>query len=170
MKIISIGRLHPIKGFDIAAEAAIALHAKYPGRFEWIVIGDGEQRGVIERTVAGHSMGDSFRLIGAKPNPYPYLAAADLLVQPSRFEGKSMVLDEARIMRKPVVATAYPSVTDRIDDGINGLVVDISSAGVAGGIARFLDDPALLAVLVAGDDGRDSEEFDDVSGFMELIA
>ncbi len=57
-----------------------------------------------------------------------------MVIQTSRFEGKSIVLDEAKIMKKLIVCTDYPSVNDQIINESNGLVVPLSSEGVANGI------------------------------------
>ena len=58
---------------------------------------------------------EHFYLIGLKSNPYPYLKQADIYVQPSRFEGKSIALDEAKILNKPIVVTNYSTAKDQIN-------------------------------------------------------
>ena len=60
-------------------------------------------------------MQDCFEFIGARENPYAYMKNADVLVQTSRFEGKSVVLDEGKILCCPIVTTNYPTVYDQIN-------------------------------------------------------
>ena len=72
---------------------------------------------------------------------------ADIIVQPSRFEGKSIVLDEAKILGKPIVVTDYASVADQIIDGVTGVIVDIDPKSVADGIERVIHDKELAKHL-----------------------
>ena len=169
LKIISVGRLHPVKGFDLAVEAASLLVKTGISDFEWLIVGDGEQRKHISRRIAHEALDDVFRLLGEKSNPYPYIAAADILVQPSRFEGKSVVLDEARVFGIPAVVTRYPSAEDQVQDGINGLLVEISADGLANGIQRLLSQPGLLDALRAGAALQTPSNLDDISEFNRLV-
>ena len=74
-----------------------------------------------------------------KVNPYPYMAEADIIVQPSRYEGKSIVLDEAKVLGKAIVVTNYPSVKDQITDGETGLIVTSDPQDIAKGIKRLVN-------------------------------
>ena len=63
---------------------------------------------------------DHFILLGMKENPYPYIKEADIYVQPSRFEGKSIAIDEAKILQKPIVVTNFSTAKDQIKNQENG--------------------------------------------------
>ena len=91
-------------------------------------------------------MADVFQLLGPKENPYPYIMNADIVVQPSRFEGKSVVLDESKILAKPIVATAYPTVVDQVSEN-EGIVVDIDPIALANGIESLLQDNRHIAEI-----------------------
>jgi glycosyltransferase involved in cell wall biosynthesis len=80
---------------------------------------------------------DVVKLLGIRENPYPYIAQCDIFVQPSRFEGKSVVLDEARILCKPIVVTNYATVYDQIDDS-NGCIVKMDGKSIAEGIKELI--------------------------------
>lgn len=136
--ILSIGRLSNQKGFDYAVEAASILKKKNY-RFKWYVIGDGELKERLIKEIKALGIIDSFFLLGAKINPYPYIKKCDIFVQTSRFEGKSIVLDEAKIMNKPIVVTNYQTVRDQIQNGYNGIIVPISADGIADGISKLID-------------------------------
>ena len=87
-------------------------------------------------------LNDSVKLIGIRKNPYPYIRYADVFVQPSRYEGKSIVLDEAKILCKPIVVTNYTTVVDSITDGVNGRIVQFDPNAIANGILELLNSDA----------------------------
>lgn len=169
LRIVSVGRLDPVKGFDLAAQAAVKLFKEFGPAFEWIIVGGGAEQSAIQSIIDEGRAGEVFRLIGPKLNPYPYIAEADLVVQSSRFEGKSVVLDEARVLGKPVLVTDYPSACDQVRDGIDGMLVPIDSDGIAAGIARLIKDRSLTQNLAEGSRQRDVSQLEDVSAFMRLI-
>jgi len=135
--LLSIGRLWPQKGFDIAIDAAAILKKKGLS-FRWFVIGIGSLEGKLRKQIEDLSLQEHFVLLGSRSNPYPYIKDCSVLVQPSRWEGKSVVLDEAKIIGVPIVATAYPTVKDQIEDGKEGLIVEMTAEGVADGIMEML--------------------------------
>ena len=140
--ILSVGRLSSQKGFDMAIDAA-ALLKKKGLKFQWLVIGEGELREQLQQQIRDRFVEDCFTLIGTRENPYPYIKNCSVLVQSSRYEGKSVVLDEAKILGVPIVATAYPTVSDQIIDGKEGIVVPMSSEGIAEGVFRIIQDDIL---------------------------
>lgn len=169
LKVVSVGRLEEPKGFDLAARGAAIAKRELGPVFEWVVVGDGGEREKVESIIAEEGIADVFRLVGAKINPYPYMAAADVMAQPSRFEGKSVVLDEARVLGLPVLATAYSSVCDQVRDGIDGKIVAMSPEGIAEGIGVLVNDLEFLRRLTAGAQVDDSSGLEDVSGFIALL-
>ena len=170
LKIVSVGRLEEPKGFDLAARGAAIAKRELGPVFEWVVVGDGSEREKVEAIIADEGIGDVFRLVGAKINPYPYMVAADVLAQPSRFEGKSVVLDEARVLGLPVLATAYSSVHDQVRDGLDGKIVAMSPAGIASGIVSLANDSELLRSIAVGAKAVDISGLEDVSGFTALLS
>lgn len=166
--IISVGRLEPQKGFDLAIEAARILMNKEID-FHWYVIGEGSERKHLESLILKYKLSDYFTLAGLKENPYPYIRQAKVFVQPSRFEGKSIAVDEAKILGKPILLTAFSTAKDQIEDEVNGLVVDMTPEAIAGGIIRYLSDNALTekvtSVLSSQNWGTEKE----VSKLYKLI-
>lgn len=140
--LLSIGRLTPQKGFDIAVDAAQILKAKGL-KFKWFIIGHGELKKALQEQIKKNEIEDCFILLGIRENPYPYIANADILVQTSRFEGKSVVLDEAKILAKPMVVTNYPTVHDQVIDDREGIITEIKPDAISLGIIRMLKDNAL---------------------------
>lgn len=169
LKIVSVGRLEEPKGFDLAALGAALAKQNLGPVFEWIVVGDGSEREKIESIVAEKGIADVFRLVGSKLNPYPYMAAADVLAQPSRYEGKSVVLDESRVLGLPVLATAYSSVHDQVRDGIDGMIVAMTPEGIAEGIGTLANGSSRLRALTHGAQTTDVSALEDISGFTALL-
>lgn len=86
-------------------------------------------------------------ILGKKDNPYPYLRACDLYVQPSRYEGKAVTVREAQLLGKPVVITKYATSASQLEDGVDGVIVPMDNAGCAAGIAELLRDPERMRQL-----------------------
>lgn len=168
-KIVSIGRLSEQKGFDYAVEAAKIL--KDSGfTLGWYVLGEGPLRKSLEELTKNSNVEDTIKFIGIRSNPYPYIKDTDLYVMPSRYEGKSIALDEAKILCKPIVVTNYPSVGDAIINGKNGLIVDINAQAIANGIMKLYNNDNLREELVKNLRQEDcSNEKRVVAKFLEII-
>ena len=142
VKLVSIGRLNEQKGFDWAIQAAQILKEKGI-KFQWLIIGNGELQSSLNRLIDSTGTGDSIHLIGPRENPYTYIKAADIVVQSSRWEGKSVVLDEAKIIGTPVVTTNYPTAQDQIHNCDEGLIVDMNPKEIAEGIIKLVNNRQL---------------------------
>ncbi|MCM3661326.1 glycosyltransferase [Georgenia satyanarayanai] len=141
-KFVSMGRLDVGKGYDLALQAAAALRDR-GAHFRWYILGEGPDRSRLERFIAKYGLSEVVRLLGAVPNPYPYLGHCDAFLHPSRGEGKSLSVEEAKSFCLPIVITAYPTVGDQVADLTTGLVVPISSEGLAEGMERIMKDEVL---------------------------
>lgn len=155
-KLVTLGRLLPQKGIDIAVETAARLRDRGMD-FIWLVLGEGEQRAELETMIHTYGLEHNFILKGRVGNPYPYIKAADVYVQPSRYEGYSLALQEARILGKPIVASDIPSSREQIAEGETGVLVHSDDAALAEGIIRLLNDESLRATL---SDNLQGERFD----------
>lgn len=145
--IVSVGRLHPLKGFEMAVEACeILVRSGYDVR--WYIVGEGEERSKLEKMIEAKELQGKFVLLGLQANPYPYIRNADIYVQPSRFEGKSIAVDEAKILQKPIVATNFSTVKDQIRHNENGLIVDMTPKALSEGIAKFIEDKPLRDTFI----------------------
>lgn len=138
-RILSVGRLNNQKGFDMAVAAAGILKRRgIP--FRWFVIGDGEKKQELEQQIKNENVEDAFVLLGTRENPYPYMKHCTVLAQTSRYEGKSVVLDEAKILGTPIAATCYPTVADQVAAGKEGILMEMSPEGIAAGLESILKD------------------------------
>lgn len=147
--IVTTGRLVPPKNYLLAVETAVLLR-KEGIDFVWFFVGEGSERGRIEETIKKYALDEQVKLVGMKPNPYPYMAMADVYVQTSSFEGFGLTLNEARILHRPVVSTNFPVVYNQIRDGENGLIAEMNPKSVAEKIIKILKDDSLRDKLVEG--------------------
>ena len=139
MKVLFVGRLTAQKQFSLAAEAAALLK----GDFRWLIVGEGPEREELEALIRGKGLTGKVRLIGLRENPYPYMRACDVFAQTSVYEGKSIVLDEAKLLGKPIAVTDYPTAKDSIRDGETGLIAEMTPQSVAAAVTRLYEDAAL---------------------------
>jgi glycosyltransferase involved in cell wall biosynthesis len=166
--ILSIGRLHTQKGFETAIEACAKLVAQnYNVR--WHVIGEGDEREKLTALIHKHRLENHFFLLGLRPNPYPYIKQSDIYAQPSKFEGKSIAIDEAKILNKPIVVTNFSTARDQIEDGINGLIVDMDADAVAAGIMRLIDDAELRNRLIHHLSNENFGTEEEINKLYELV-
>ncbi len=165
---LSVGRLNPQKGFDFAVQAARRMKEK-GYRFQWFIIGTGELREKLEQQIAGAKVADQLILLGARENPYPYIKGCDLLIQPSRYEGKSVVLDEAKILGKPVLASNYSTVRDQIQNGKEGLIVEMNPEAISDGIIRLMEDQKLAESIRAYLSRHDYGNAHDIGKYERLL-
>lgn len=145
--IVTVGRMVAIKGYDLAVEAAKILKTNGLS-FKWYFVGDGNQRHEIEQMVIDYDLKTNIVFVGMTPNPYPYMAMADIYVQTSKFEGFGLTLNEARILNKPVISTNFPVVYNQISDGENGLICEMNAESIAEKILLLASNVKLREKLI----------------------
>ncbi len=140
--IVTIGRMELEKGAELALEACRILTAEGKN-ICWHWVGSGNQAEPIRKKAEELGLTGNFLLEGNQENPYPFLAQADIYVQPSFYEAYSTTVTEARVLFKPIVATEVGGMHDQLTDKVSGLIVPIDAQAIAGGVRMLLDDPAL---------------------------
>lgn len=148
LNLVSVARLAREKGIDIAL-AACALLVDAGVDIRWHIIGDGSERQALEMAAAQAGLSGRFLLLGAKKNPYPYMAQCDIYVQPSRYEGKSIALEEAKALAKPIVATEFSTVGGQLKDGENAFIAGMEPEKLAQKILSLIRQPQLREQLSA---------------------
>ncbi|WHF51430.1 glycosyltransferase [Chryseobacterium gotjawalense] len=146
--LVSVGRLESVKGFDMAIEAARILNEQNIA-FHWSIIGEGTERGNLQNLIDRYDLQNHFTLIGLKDNPYPYIRTAKIFVQSSRYEGKSIAVDEAKILAKPIILTNFTTAKDQIENNVNGLIVGMTPDAIAAGIIKYLEDASFTEHIIA---------------------
>jgi len=152
--VLAVGRLVPAKGFDILIRAWAAATARHPG-WRLVIVGEGEQRPLLEAQIRELALTDSVDLPGASANIENFYRDAAIFCLSSRYEGFGLVLLEAMAFGLPVLSTdceAGPREIIRNDE--NGLLVKAEDpAALADGLLRLMADEALRDALAQR--GRD---------------
>ena len=142
IRVLSIARLSKQKGLDIAIPAVVHLNRKGL-KIRWYIIGVGPEEENLKRQAAELGAGDAIVFLGERENPYPYVRECDIYMQPSRFEGKSIAVDEAMVLCRPILLTNFSTAADQITSGKNGLIVPMTADGVEQGLEKLVRSRAL---------------------------
>ncbi|WP_336957716.1 glycosyltransferase family 4 protein [Sphingobium aquiterrae] len=149
LRIGSLGRLHPVKGYDVLVAALARLKADgfaAPVPVEVVIAGEGAERARLSALAAG--AGVELRLPGFTATPRDFLAGLHLYVQPSRWEGFCIGAHEALTAGLPVLASAVGELPYSIREGQTGHVVPPGDAdALAARLAAMLGDPASLHAM-----------------------
>lgn len=156
--VLFVGRLNAQKGARDLIEAARLL----PDDVAVDIVGDGGDRAVLEARAVAAGLAARIRWHGrlSPRNVARLYPAAGVVAVPSRDEGLGLVAIEAQIAAAPVVAYRSGGLTDLVDDGVSGLLVEPGNVpALASAVRRVLDDPALAARIGAGGRGRAMARF-----------
>jgi glycogen synthase len=125
LRLLSVGRLEPNKGFDLLAEALAAVRADLPADWQWLLVGSGSFGGELQRRITELGLARHVQLISGLSDAdlHNLYELTDLFVHPTRYEGSSLVTLEAMIHRRPVIASAAGGIPDKVFPGRNGLLV-----------------------------------------------
>lgn len=169
LMLLSVGRFSEQKNFDNVPDICRRL-VEDGLDVKWYLIGYGGEEPLIRQKITEAGMQDRVIILGKKDNPYPYMRACDLYVQPSRNEGKAVTVREAQLLGKPVVITNYATSASQLEDGVDGVIVPMDNVGCAVGIAALLRDPARMQQLsenCAKRDYTNSAEVEKIYALME---
>ena len=164
LNLLSVGRFCEAKNYDNVPDIcnkALELLKDENIDIKWYIIGFGADENLIRQKIAEAGMQKHVIILGKKENPYPYIKACDIYVQPSRYEGKSVTVREAQMLYKPVVVTNYPTASSQIQDGKDGIIVPLNNEGCAKDLAEFIIDTEkqehIIEYLKAHDYGNEGE-------------
>lgn len=160
VKLLSIGRFTYPKNFDNVPDILRRIR-EYGIDARWYLIGYGGEESLIRQRIREAGMENYVVIVGKKANPYPYIQACNLYIQPSRYEGNSVTVREAQMLCKPVVVANYPTAASQIQNGKDGVIVPLENAACAEGIVRVIRDSQLQSRLIeflkAYDYGNENE-------------
>ena len=153
LNLLSVGRFSYAKNYDNVPDICKRINHQlsiihYPLRVCWYLIGFGGDEALIRQKIQEAGMEDHVIILGKKTNPYPYIKACDIYVQPSRYEGKSVTVREAQILCKPVIVTNYTTAPSQIKDGIDGVIVPMDNTKCADGIVKFIKNKDLQSQII----------------------
>lgn len=169
VNLLTVGRVSPEKGQDMIPKIVRDLNDKgYAVR--WYIIGDGPNLNKLKELIKKANVSDEVVLLGVKNNPYPYMKACDIYIQPSYTEGYSTTICEAGILGKAIIGTK-PSggIRDQIENGESGLIVEASVEGLEQGIIRLLEEPLLREKFEQNILKKDFEGKGEIKKFINYI-
>lgn len=140
--LLTVGHVCENKGILWAVEAASILK-KAGISFKWYFIGTIDRPEVYKNLITSSDVEDRIVFLGTRINPYAYIRRADIIVHPSKFEGRSIALDEAKLLCKPVVVTNFSTVRDQFQDRHNASVCSMDAMSIAQAIEELIHNPSL---------------------------
>ncbi len=155
-RIVCVGRLVKIKGIDVLIESFSRLKREgFPGQLD--IVGAGPEHSRLLKKALNFGCAGAVVFHGEVGNVEDYFDNTCIFVQPSLAEGMSNVLLEAMACGLPVIATRTGAATDILQDGINGLLVDVDSAGdIYDAVQKVMNDETFARLL--GDNARKTVE------------
>lgn len=169
----SIGRLHSRKGYHKLIDAHTKL-INEGFQHTIIVIGEGDEMNNLKAQAAKNNVEKTFILVGNQMNPYPYIKKADYFVLPSESEAWPLVIAEALILQKPIIATEVGDVGLMIKDRETGYLINYEVDEMYSAMKTFLTDHELTAHirnnLKTIEDQFDNKKiFDSVENIIETL-
>ena len=168
VNLLSIGRFCTAKNFDNIPD--ICRRIRESGlNVKWYLIGYGVDELLIRRRIEEAGMEEHVVILGKNDNPYPYIKACDLYVQPSRYEGKCVSVIEAQILGKPVVITDYPTSESQLENGADGIIAPMDNECCAEKIVSLLRNPEIMEELHKNCAKRDYSNAGEIEKLYAMI-
>ena len=169
IRFLSVGRFCTAKNFDNLPFICKELVEAFGVNVKWYIIGYGTDTELVESNIRKAGMENNVIILGKKSNPYPYIKRCDFYIQPSRYEGNAVTVNEALILQKPVVITEYSTARSQINHGVDGVIVPLENKSCAKGIAAFIRDAELqqkIKTNIADTDFSNAEYIEELYKLM----
>ena len=153
---------------DIAIAACARLVQNGYTDIHWWIVGGGPEEASLRAQIHVLGMEGYVTLLGMQSNPYPYIAQADLYVQPSRFEGYCGTILEARLLAVPILATRNAAEEQIVNDE-TGSLCDPNAASIADAAALLYREPERRQAFRDALRGHDFEQ-DNAAILQKLYA
>ena len=168
MRLLSVGRLTAQKAFEVSVDAMKRL--KDAGKnVRWYVLGEGDQRKKLQEQIDALGLTEDFILYGTVNNPYPFMKQADIYVHASRFEGKSIAIQEAQILGKPMVVSDCSGNREQVCHGKDGLMCGLTPDSLAENIMLLLEDEALRRELGAAAAKKNADAAEEIQKLLSML-
>ena len=139
-RILTVGRLTAQKAYEISIDAMKILK-DHGIKARWYVLGEGELRGKLQSQIDRLGLQKDFLLLGAKSNPYPYYKQCDLYVHATRFEGKSIAIQEAQTLGCTILVSDSSGNREQVIQDEDGMMCKLIPEDVSRNIEALLGDP-----------------------------
>lgn len=166
--LLTVGNICKEKGSPWAFAAAKILHDKGYD-FNWYFIG--ADRDLVNNRSLRDSLGvnEYVHFLGIKVNPYPYIKGASIIAHPSTYEGKSIALDEARLLCKPIVVTDFSTVCDQFTDDYDATICHMNPQSLADAIEQLITDEKRRLKYIDNLARQRKDNSDEINKLYELF-
>lgn len=169
-EICTCARIVPVKGFDIAVDAAKIL-ADNGVDFVWYFVGSGDETEKLKKQIAGYNLSDKVIITGFQSNPYVYVNRCDLYVQPSREEPHATTILEALVLCKAIVSTKTTAGEYILNRYHGGVVTGFTAESIAEAIIDLYNNPQKIKEIVEKEKNidwveRKKEYTDDINNLL----
>lgn len=141
-RILTVGRLMAQKDFAQSIKAAKLLCEK-GFHIRWYILGEGELREELERLIKSLDLEQVFFLPGVTDNPYAYMKQADIYVHATRFEGKSIAIQEAQVLGCPILVSNSSGNREQVINEVDGLLCELTPEDICHGVITLLNNEEL---------------------------
>ncbi|MBQ8784291.1 MAG: glycosyltransferase [Clostridia bacterium] len=169
INLLSIGRFCTAKNFDNLPFICKELIETHGLNVKWYIIGYGTDTELIKANIRKAAMENNVIILGKKENPYPYIKRCDFYIQPSRYEGNAVTVNEALILKRPVVITDYSTARSQINHGVDGIIVPLQNDLCAKGIADFIGNTELQAKIKSNISSADFSNAEKIEELYKLM-
>ncbi len=167
-RLLTVGRLTWQKAYDIAIDAMKLLKDK-GCNVRWYILGEGDQRRTLEKKIAALQLKEDFVLLGAAENPCPYYAQADIYVHATRFEGKSIAIQEAQTLGCAVIASDCNGNREQIENGEDGILCQLTPEGIAESIETLLQNEETRKKLGKSAERKNMAQEQELQKLLQLL-
>lgn len=167
-RILTVGRLMAQKDFAQSIQAMKLLKERGI-KARWYILGEGEQRAELEALIKKLDLEQDFFLPGAVDNPYTYLKQADIYVHATRFEGKSIAIQEAQVLGKPMVVSDCSGNREQVVDGVDGILCELTPEAICENIVKLLANEELQKQYGAMAAKRQMTESREIEKLLSLL-
>lgn len=139
VRLLTVGRLTYQKAYDIAIDA-MKLIKDRGYKVRWYILGEGSERPALEKKVKELGLEKEFLMPGAASNPFPYYKQADIYVHATRFEGKSIAIQEAQTLGCAIIASDCNGNREQIVQEKDGLLCQLNPESIAEAVISLVED------------------------------
>lgn len=139
VRLLTVGRLTYQKAYDIAIDA-MKLIKDRGYKVRWYILGEGSERPALEKKVKELGLEKEFLMPGAASNPFPYYKQADIYIHATRFEGKSIAIQEAQTLGCAIVASDCNGNREQIIQDEDGLLCQLDPESIAEAVISLAED------------------------------
>ena len=168
LKLVTVGHVTDMKGSHWAIEAAHLLK-KSGLDFQWLFVGAVKDEVRYQQMIVQWRLQENVTFVGVVANPYPYIKTADILVHPSQFEGKSIALDEAKLLCKPIVVTNFSTVHDQFENRVNATICEMKPKAIANAIEELAMNAELRQRYISYLASHKVDNTDEINKLYQLL-